>query len=500
MRNFVDWFREQTFDTHKPWLILGKGPSLDYKDQHDLDNFTVVGLNHVPCALPVDFAHVIDIEVLLTAGESIEKNSKFLIMPAVPHEHMKARNDMTLQDWVERIPVIKKFSDEDRLLWYDISTAEKPMSHHPRVSVFYFSSEAVLGLLGLCGVRQIRSLGIDGGVTYSSAFKGIESESCLKNGQQSFDLQFKHFPEIINRFDLDYSSLADEAPMQIFIGSSPSEWLPSKVLEYSIKKHASFNVKCHRLYEKTRSYKLPKDKANQPRTPFSFQRFLIPELMNYNGRAVYLDSDMLVMQDIARLWRMPFGGADIICTSALSPAQKAVQFSVMLMNCSALGWNIDALVDDLDAGKLSYESLVYRMDGIAKTAPRIPPTWNFLDRFVDGTTALIHYTNMHTQPWVARDNAAASVWFQHLREALIAGFITIDQIQEQIKAGYVRPSLLVQIQEDIANPALLPGEAVALDDEFVPVKAGQHDHLPVVVGKNEGKENSGAAVSRMMLK
>ncbi|MBM4264570.1 MAG: hypothetical protein FJ145_24490 [Deltaproteobacteria bacterium] len=54
---------------------------------------------------------------------------------------------------------------------------------------------------------------------------------------------------------------------------------------------------------------LPKDRENQPRTGFSFSRFLIPSLCQYRGKAIYLDADMLVFDDIAKLWDYPLASA-----------------------------------------------------------------------------------------------------------------------------------------------------------------------------------------------
>ena len=39
-------------------------------------------------------------------------------------------------------------------------------------------------------------------------------------------------------------------------------------------------------------------------TEFSFSRFLVPYLMNYNGWAIFMDSDMVVLSDITELWNL----------------------------------------------------------------------------------------------------------------------------------------------------------------------------------------------------
>lgn len=39
-------------------------------------------------------------------------------------------------------------------------------------------------------------------------------------------------------------------------------------------------------------------------TEFSFSRFLVPYLMNYNGWAIFMDSDMVMLSDITKLWSL----------------------------------------------------------------------------------------------------------------------------------------------------------------------------------------------------
>ena len=39
-------------------------------------------------------------------------------------------------------------------------------------------------------------------------------------------------------------------------------------------------------------------------TEFSFSRFLVPYLMNYNGWAIFMDSDMVMLSDITELWNL----------------------------------------------------------------------------------------------------------------------------------------------------------------------------------------------------
>jgi hypothetical protein len=60
------------------------------------------------------------------------------------------------------------------------------------------------------------------------------------------------------------------------------------------------------------------------------------------------------------------------------------------------------------------------------------------------------------------------LWVRDLIEAVASGVIPLDYVQDHVTRGWVRPSLLYQIEYRIEDSALLPPEAIALDDLFVP--------------------------------
>ncbi|MHA1539821.1 MAG: glycosyltransferase [Alphaproteobacteria bacterium] len=92
--------------------------------------------------------------------------------------------------------------------------------------------------------------------------------------------------------------------IKIFIGYDTQEVVAFHVLSHSIIKHASQPVSIipvarHQL----------KDSFSRTRNPlesteFSFSRFLVPHLSNYEGWAIFMDCDMLFRSDIAKLWKL----------------------------------------------------------------------------------------------------------------------------------------------------------------------------------------------------
>jgi lipopolysaccharide biosynthesis glycosyltransferase len=83
-------------------------------------------------------------------------------------------------------------------------------------------------------------------------------------------------------------------------------------------------------------------------TEFSFSRFLVPHLMNYNGWAIFMDSDMVMLSDITELWNLRNEDYAIqVCKHEYTPSSKNKFLgnnqtiyakknwsSLILMNCS----------------------------------------------------------------------------------------------------------------------------------------------------------------------
>ena len=424
----------------KNWLILGKGPSYSYVKNIKLSDYYTCSLNHVVREHPVDVAHIIDIDVVEDCKEAIEKNARFLVVPFFPHvKHKPTRK--SIYDFVAEMPILQSLQSQRRLVWYNLSTSKRTVGSSPVIVAKFFSAEAAVNILTACGIKIVRSLGVDGGNTYASNYEDLKNRTLLANKHASFDRQFEQIARTIRTKDIFYAPLHKEAPIRVFVGTDRTQMLAARVLEYSIRKHASMSVDFVPMCDLP--VPMPKDAQNRPRTGFSFSRFLIPSLCDYRGRAIYVDADMLVLNDIAKLWDMPMDEADILCAEQPSEKGRIRQYSVMLLNCSNLRWKIDEIVQGLDDGSYSYPRLMYDfcVVGSEKIASALPYEWNSLEYYEPGKTCLIHYTDMPTQPWVSFRNSHRSIWYKALREAVGEGFISKQELYREVESGYVRPDL-----------------------------------------------------------
>jgi hypothetical protein len=465
MKPFTEWFRTTAATDPRPWLILGKGPTFGRRGEFDLSAYRLLSLNHVVRELPVEVAHIIDLDVVEACGEALLAQAGVLVMPWYPHVRNRVGRE-TLEALVPGHRVLSQLAAEGRLLWYNLSTGRTERPGSPVVPVSYFSAEAALGLLALSGARVVRSLGVDGGAAYSASFDDLKDTTRLNNGHPSYNLQFAGFARIIMTTGVDYSPLTIESPVRVYVGSQEAQMLAVKVLEHSIRKHASLPVEVMPLHHADIQFPTPRDVKNRPRTPFSFQRFTIPQLAGFRGRAIYVDSDMQVFRDIREIWTLPFDGAQLLAAREPGDSGRRPQFSVMLLDCAALPWNPQSIVDYLDRGEFTYEQLMYEMK-LATSRADIPSEWNSLERYEEGRTGLLHYTDMTMQPWISTANPRAYLWVRGVLEAVEQGVITRDYIAEHVRLGYVRPSLLAQVDERKEEPATLSRAALALDDGYL---------------------------------
>jgi glycosyl transferase family 8 len=437
-----DWIRSTSFDA-RPWLLLGKGPTFARRHEFPLGDYNLMGLNNVVAEQKVDVAHIIDIDVVAKCADALGSNCSVLLMARRPHVHF-VPGERRLEDYFGEYPVIRDLDAQGRLVWYNAATSA-PVGESPQIGVRFFSSEAAMNVLGEMGVTKVRTIGIDGGTKYSPEFKDLPE---LENGLPSFDAQFRELEDIVAKYEIDYDPLIE--PMRVFCGLDESQIVAARVLEYSIRKHASRPVRFHPMLDVPTP--VPKDPRNQGRTGFSFSRFHIPRLAGYRGRALYVDADMQVFGDLAELWEIPFEGAKVMCTRQDQPPEQwedsswfkpGRQMSVMLLDCARLDWNIEDIVGGLDAGRYGYEQLMFELCVVAPhdINDNIPPAWNHLEHFEPGTTKLLHYTVVPTQPWKNDKSPLRSIWEPEFEEARKAGVVHRDEAFRLARRGYIKPSL-----------------------------------------------------------
>ena len=135
--------------------------------------------------------------------------------------------------------------------------------------------------------------------------------------------------------------------INVFIGYDENEKVAYNVLSYSILKNSTRPVAITPIYLPNIRDDFVRERIPKQSTDFAFSRFMIPHLMNYQGWALFMDCDMLMFEDVSKLWRMRDDSKAIqVCKHDYTPKEskkflgqvqtkyeKKNWSSFMLMNC-----------------------------------------------------------------------------------------------------------------------------------------------------------------------
>jgi hypothetical protein len=432
VQSFFQWFAGTTRPSGS-WLVLGKGPSFALRDRFDLSRFHLMSLNHAVREQPVLAAHMIDLDVVRDCSDAIEHNARVLVMPWYPHVHNTV-GAKTLEELAGELPVLQRLRDQARLLWYDLSTSPVRYGSAPVVEATYFSAEAALNLLAAAGVRCVRSLGIDGGSSYSPAFEDLQDKTLLANGRTSFDLQFEGFARTILRTGVDFSPLDRPAPLRIVSVFSPDEFLAVAVLQHSIRRRASLSVDARAIPDGS--------------TPAM-----------EDGQTVILPPRAQVLADVRSLWGETLPGLDVLIPAAEDPdIPPGLAIAGPGMG-QRLGYLASAIRAGASAGTLVAAGLDLR--------PVLSREWSPASTGKDGgNRKVLYYAADGSEPWLARDHPLGHLWARDLLDAVEHHHLAPETVAEQVALGHVRPSLLYQVEHGIEEPLLLPRRARQLDLAF----------------------------------
>lgn len=128
---------------------------------------------------------------------------------------------------------------------------------------------------------------------------------------------------------------------------------------------------------------------------FTLTRFMPPELMNFEGRALVIDPDVFALKDISYLLSFDMSGKSV----AACRKKDAWDTSMMVLDCSKLkNWRISEILKKLTEKNLDYGDLISLRTENYQNILEVPRIWNNLDTLTP-ETYLLHTTNRLTQPW-----------------------------------------------------------------------------------------------------
>jgi hypothetical protein len=182
----------------KPWLVVGKGPSLDGFAR--FDEFTCLTLNHACRAVPSPaVCFFMDFEAFTECLADIPRTAR-IVLPWRPHVRMRPAG-RTLAD----LGVDAALGARIGVFNATTCTTHAPDPRFPVIRVVHFSGDGAVNLLAHYGVRSLHTIGIDGGRTYG---KGFDRKDLLANGRPSFDSQFDGLERTAREFGMRIDRLS----------------------------------------------------------------------------------------------------------------------------------------------------------------------------------------------------------------------------------------------------------------------------------------------------
>jgi hypothetical protein len=281
----------------------------------------------------------------------------------------------------------------------------------------------------------------------------------------------------------------------VFIHTNHKQIVGALVAEYSMRRNSKnsdkFDVrliehKDHPFLHEREGQPFLRDTVtrhwrNDDLQSFTPLRFMPPQLMGYEGRAVVVDPDIFAVGDVWELLSRDMQGKSIFCRprSGAKGERGCLASSVMLLDCAKLThWRVEENFAEMFDFKRDY------MDWVClKLEPResigiFENEWNDFDRLTENTK-LLHNTKRRTQPWKTGlpadftppdkftkfppigwmmqlrrrmfgdyaflgryakhpDQKQENFFFGLLRECVDQGIVTEDMLREEMRQNHVR--------------------------------------------------------------
>lgn len=195
--------------------------------------------------------------------------------------------------------------------------------------------------------------------------------------------------------------------LRCFIGFDARQALTYSVCRFSIERRSSKPVAITPLVIE----QMPCQRAGL--TAFSWSRFLVPHLCDYQGWALFLDADMLCLGDISELFQYADPSKAVLVSKNKHRFEWA---SAILFNCEHPS-NMILTPEYIQTAKALHGMQWLKPEEVGE----FPGEWNFLAGYDDyGPAKIVHYTQgipifpetegtPYTQEWLDEHKAMNSV-------------------------------------------------------------------------------------------
>lgn len=212
--------------------------------------------------------------------------------------------------------------------------------------------------------------------------------------------------------------------IRVFVGYDAKLPVLYNVLQHSIQVRSSRPVSITPIMLSQLSGIHTRERHPLASTEFSFSRFLAPFLSDYQGWSIFIDNDMLVLDDIAKLWDLRDDRYAVMCTKHDHRPHEDIKFlgtvqtkyekknwsSVMMFNNA----RCEALTPEYVNTASGLELHQFKWLGNDDLIGDLPPRWNHLVGYnpPNPDVSLVHYTLGGPYFDEHRDCEYAAEWFR----------------------------------------------------------------------------------------
>lgn len=224
--------------------------------------------------------------------------------------------------------------------------------------------------------------------------------------------------------------------LRVMIGYDERQPLSANVLAHSITRRSTTPVSIGMLKLST----LPITREGL--TSFTFSRYLVPWLCNYEGWALFLDSDMLVMGDVTELFSLMDERQSVMVV------KNKMRFewpSLMLFNCAKCKVLTPAFVQDYPSPQ--------DFNWASGAVGELPADWNHCVNYdAPGPAKLAHFTQGMPIWFETQDSEYAKEWMDEMKDMericswrdLMAASVHAKPVLEKMLKGYAEAQIAFQ--------------------------------------------------------
>lgn len=235
-------------------------------------------------------------------------------------------------------------------------------------------------------------------------------------------------------------------PIRVVIGTEENQYVAQRVLEYSIRCHTSAELDIRCVQQK---------EQRLGGTKFGFVRFYVPQIFGYEGKAIYLDADQIVLADLQELQdaldekHLLALVKDPVGMFGEKPVPKRKETSVMVVNCDQLkSWQPQTLFTnvvpnnaELQPGQIHYRDFMWLTWLDEGKIQLLDKAWNHFN-ILQEDSKLVHFSHVASQPWKNPQHPLTKFWGQWLVKTIHSGFLKRTELLREIVIKHVHPYFL----------------------------------------------------------